>query len=66
VVVCSVTNGNQGHADIEPERLRMIRMAGSEGSAGDRSLYSTLDADDMALDERDAQLRLRLTRCSVP
>lgn len=62
VVVCSVTNGNQGHADIEPERLRMIRMAeGARAAQVIGASYSTLDADDMALDERDAQLRLRLT-----
>ncbi|MDX9935441.1 MAG: PIG-L family deacetylase, partial [Sphaerochaetaceae bacterium] len=27
VVICSVTNGNLGHASIEPNKLRVKRMA---------------------------------------
>lgn len=62
VVVCSVTNGNQGHEQIDPERLRMVRMAeGARAAQVIGATYSTLDVDDMMLDERDAQVRLRLT-----
>ena len=62
VVVCSMTNGNKGHATIEPERLRMVRMAESaKASAVIGASYCTLDVDDMGLDASDRGLRLRLT-----
>ncbi len=62
VVVCAVTNGNQGHTEIEPERLRMIRMAeGARSAQVIGASYSTLDVDDMTLDASDAQVRLRMT-----
>jgi LmbE family N-acetylglucosaminyl deacetylase len=62
VVVCSVTNGNQGHATIEPERLRMVRMAESaKAAAVIGASYCTLDVDDMELDATDKTVRLRMT-----
>ncbi|MEA5032197.1 MAG: PIG-L family deacetylase [Sphaerochaeta sp.] len=62
VVVCSVTNGNQGHVEIGPEQLRMIRMAeGAKASQTIGASYCTLDVDDMTLDPHDNELRLRMT-----
>lgn len=62
VVVCSVTNGNQGHVEIEPERLRMVRMAeAAKASQVIGSSYCTLDIDDMGLDASNADIRLRMT-----
>lgn len=62
VVVCSVTNGNQGHVTIDPERLRMVRMAeAAKASAVIGASYCTLDVDDMGLDASDKEIRLRLT-----
>lgn len=63
VVVCSVTNGNQGHAEIEPERLRLVRMAeGARAAQVIGASYTTLDVDDMVLDDTDTSLRLRFTQ----
>ena len=62
VVVCSVTNGNQGHGTIAPEKLRMVRMAESAKAAQIiGASYCTLDIDDMTLDSSDAQTKIRLT-----
>lgn len=62
VVVCSVTNGNQGHTDIGPEQLRLARMAeGARASQVIGASYCTLDVDDMALDPADGQVRLKMT-----
>jgi len=62
VVVCSVTNGNQGHSTIAPEQLRMVRMAeAAKASATIGASYCTLDVDDMDLDHTHSDVRLRMT-----
>jgi LmbE family N-acetylglucosaminyl deacetylase len=62
VVVCSVTNGNQGSWKIEPERLRLVRMAEAAKAAQViGASYCTLDVDDMVLDASDAETRLKMT-----
>lgn len=62
VVVCSTTNGNLGHTEIESNRLRAIRMAEAARSAEViGASYCTLDANDMQLDSTDARIRLGMT-----
>ncbi|WP_422481885.1 PIG-L deacetylase family protein [Pleomorphochaeta sp. DL1XJH-081] len=62
VVVCSVTNGNQGHRTLSPEKLRMVRMAeAAHASQIIGASYCTLDIDDMTLDASDAETGLRMT-----
>ncbi len=62
VVVCSLTNGNLGHTTIDPQQLRMVRMAEAASSAEViGASYCTLDIDDMTLKSTDDETRLRLT-----
>jgi len=62
VVVCAVTNGNQGHHTIEPSQLRMIRMKeGAKSAQVIGASYCTLDIDDMTLDAQDSTTQLKMT-----
>jgi LmbE family N-acetylglucosaminyl deacetylase len=62
VVVCAVTNGNQGHSEIEPTQLRVIRMGeGAKSAQVIGASYCTLDIDDMALNAQDEATRLQMT-----
>lgn len=68
VVVCSVTNGNKGHHQIAPEKLRLIRMAEAAKAAElIGATYSTLDVDDMTLQATDESVLEKMTAmlCSV-
>jgi N-acetylglucosamine malate deacetylase 1 len=62
VVVCSVTNGNLGHATIDQDQLRMIRMMeGARAAETIGATYCTLDIDDMHVDCTNLETRLKLT-----
>ena len=62
VVVCAVTNGNQGHSSIEPSQLRVIRMGeGAKSAQVIGASYCTLDIDDMTLNAQDSETRLKMT-----
>ena len=68
VVICSVTNGNQGHLKIAPDELRLIRMAEAAKAAElIGATYSTLDVDDMTLQSTDGSVQQKMTAmlCSV-
>ncbi len=62
VVICSVTNGNLGHASIEPNKLRVKRMG--EGATAAKVIgatFCTLEVNDTFLDSKDPATRLKMT-----
>ena len=62
VVVCSLTNGNLGHENLDKERLSMVRMVeGAEASKVIGASFCTLDIDDGSVNERDENQILKVT-----
>lgn len=62
VVVCSVSNGNLGHMEMDPKDVRLVRMAeGSKAASTIGAVFCCLDVNDMHVDSSDADQRLKLT-----
>jgi len=62
VVVCSLTNGNLGHATLGKDRLSLVRMVeGAEASKVIGASFCTLDIDDGCVNQQNEEQILKVT-----